>query len=67
MAIPDTDYAMMVRARILQAKREGPIYCDLSGTVNDENLHYLNLALPEPGPHGKVLTSTVILEREIVG
>jgi len=66
MAIPDTDYAMMVRARILQARREGPIYCDLSGTVNDENLHYLNLAIPEPGPHGKVLTSTVILEREIV-
>ncbi|MGH6981972.1 MAG: hypothetical protein ACREFC_12275 [Stellaceae bacterium] len=66
MAIPDTDYAMMVRARILQAKRDGPMYCDLSGTVNDENLHYLNLAIPEPGPHGKVLTSTVILEREVM-
>ncbi len=65
MSVPDTEYAMMVRSRVLRAKREGPVYYELAGTLNNEYLHYLNLAIPEPGPHGKVLTSTVVLEHEI--
>lgn len=66
MAIPDTDYAMMVRSRVLKAATDGPVYCELAGTLNNEYLHYLNLAIPEPGIHGKVITSTVVLEHEIL-
>lgn len=67
MALPDTDYALMVRSRILAVKREDePLYWELSGTLNNENLHYLNLAIPEPGSRGKVLTSSVILKRELL-
>lgn len=64
LARPDTDYALMVRARILRTKREGPTYHELVGTIDDTNVTYLNLALPEPGPSGRVLTSTVMLEIE---
>jgi transcriptional regulator with XRE-family HTH domain len=65
MSISDTDYAMMVRSRLLKTVHEGAIYYELAGTLNDEYLHYLNLAIPEPGAHGKVLTTTVVLEHEI--
>jgi transcriptional regulator with XRE-family HTH domain len=66
MSIPDTDYAMMVHSRVLKAATEGPVYCELAGTLNNEYLRYLNLALSVPGAHGKVLTSTVVLEHEIM-
>jgi transcriptional regulator with XRE-family HTH domain len=59
---PDTDYALMVQARILRTKRDGPNYCELTGTIDGNYVRYLNLALPEPGPEGRVLTSTVIVE-----
>jgi transcriptional regulator with XRE-family HTH domain len=65
MSISDTDYAMMVRSRLLKTMHEGPVYCELAGTLDNEYLHYLNLAIPEPGAHGKVITSTVVLEHEI--
>jgi transcriptional regulator with XRE-family HTH domain len=61
---PDTDYALMVQARILRTRREGPTYYELVGTIDDAYVHYFNLALPEPGPNGRVLTSTVMLELE---
>jgi transcriptional regulator with XRE-family HTH domain len=59
---PDTDYAVMVQSRILRTKREGANYCELVGTIDCNYVRYLNLALPEPGPEGRVLTSTVIVE-----
>jgi transcriptional regulator with XRE-family HTH domain len=59
---PDTDYALMVQSRILRTKRDGANYCELTGTIDGNYVRYLNLALPEPGPGGRVLTSTVILE-----
>jgi transcriptional regulator with XRE-family HTH domain len=58
----DTDYALMVQSRVLRTKREGANYCELTGTIDGNYVRYLNLALPEPGPEGRVLTSTVILE-----
>jgi transcriptional regulator with XRE-family HTH domain len=61
---PDTDYALMVQARILRTRREGPTYHELTGTIDDHHVRYLNLALPEPGPEGRVLTSSVVLELE---
>jgi len=61
---PDTDYALMVQARILRTRREGPTYYELTGTIDDTSVRYYNLALPEPGPDGRVLTSTVMLELE---
>lgn len=61
---PDTDYALMVQARILRTRREGPTYYELAGTIDDTHVRYYNLALPEPGPEGRVLTSTVMLELE---
>jgi transcriptional regulator with XRE-family HTH domain len=61
---PDTDYALMVQARILRTRREGPTYYELAGTIDDTYVRYYNLALPEPGPEGRVLTSTVMLELE---
>lgn len=61
---PDTEYAVMLRARILRAKQEGAIYSELCGTIDSFNVRYLNLTLPEPGPDGRVLTSSVILECE---
>jgi len=66
LARADTDYAMMVHARILRTRREGANYNELVGTIDDRHVHYLNLALPEPGPLGRVLTSTVMLECESV-
>jgi transcriptional regulator with XRE-family HTH domain len=60
----DTDYALMIHDRILLTKRQGPTYYELSGSVNNEFLHYFSLAIPEPGPHGKVLTTSVILKLE---
>jgi transcriptional regulator with XRE-family HTH domain len=60
----DTDYALMVWARILQAKRERLTFHELSGSVNNFNVHYLSLAMAEPGDHGRVLTSTVVLGAE---
>lgn len=64
LARADTDYAMMVHARILRTRRDGPNYNELIGTIDDRHVRYLNLALPEPGPQGRVLTSTVMLELE---
>lgn len=61
---PDTEYAIMLQARILRAQREGPIYSELSGTIDTFNVRYLSLTLPEPGANGRVLTSSVVLERE---
>jgi transcriptional regulator with XRE-family HTH domain len=61
---PDTDYALMVRDRILRTRRDGANYNALVGTIEDHNVRYLNLALPEPGPKGRVLTSSVLLEAE---
>jgi hypothetical protein len=61
---PDTEYAVMLRARILRAKQEGAIYSELCGTIDSFNVRYLNLTLPEPGPDGRVLTSSVVLECE---
>ncbi len=66
LARADTDYATMVHARILRTRRDGPNYNELVGTIDDRNVRYLNLALPEPGPQGRVLTSTVMLELERV-
>lgn len=60
----DTDYALMLHARILGAKRDGASYNELAGTIEDCYVRYLNLTLPEPGPGGRVLTSSVVLERE---
>lgn len=65
MSMPDTDYALMARERLLKAVHEGPVYYELAGTLNNEYLHYLNLAIPVPGPHNKVIASTVVLEHEI--
>jgi len=64
LARPDTNYAMMIRERILNTKRHGPTYYELSGTINNMYTRYLNLALPEAGPGGRVLTSSVVLELE---
>jgi transcriptional regulator with XRE-family HTH domain len=61
---PDTDYAVMVWARMLKTKRQGASFHDLSGSVNNCNVRYLNLALSEPGPMGRVLSSSVVLNRE---
>lgn len=66
LARADTDYAMMVHARILRTRRDGPNYNELTGTIDDRHVKYFNLALPEPGPQGRVLTSTVMLECERV-
>ena len=66
LARADTDYATMVHARILRTRREGPNYNELIGTIDDRHVRYLNLALPEPGPQGRVLTSTVMLELDRV-
>ncbi|HUZ33211.1 MAG TPA: hypothetical protein VMV19_14090 [Xanthobacteraceae bacterium] len=66
LARADTDYALMLHARILRTRREGPNYNELIGTIDDRHVRYLNLALPEPGPQGRVLTSTVMLELERV-
>jgi transcriptional regulator with XRE-family HTH domain len=61
---PDTEYALMLQARILRTQREGATYHELSGTIDAYNVRYLNLTLPEPGANGRVLTSSVVLERE---
>jgi len=61
---PDTEYAVMLQARILRTKREGAAYNELSGTIDAFNVRYLNLTLPEPGANGRVLTSSVVIERE---
>jgi len=37
-----------------------------SAMIAATHVRYLNLALPEPGPQGRVLTSTVMLECERV-
>src|SRR5487761_19205 len=66
LARADTDYALMLHARILRTRREGPNYNELVGTIDDRHVRCLNLALPEPGPQGRVLTSTVMLELERV-
>jgi transcriptional regulator with XRE-family HTH domain len=63
----DTDYALMIRARLINAKSEGATYHDLSGSVNNFNVHYRSLALAEPGLHGRVLSSTVVLDMQPVG
>ncbi|HUK61160.1 MAG TPA: hypothetical protein VLV50_18160 [Stellaceae bacterium] len=64
LARPDTDYALMVQARMLRTKREGPEFSELSGTIDDIYVKYMNLALPEPGPDGRVLSATVMLTKE---
>ncbi|HUZ71463.1 MAG TPA: helix-turn-helix transcriptional regulator [Stellaceae bacterium] len=58
----DIEYGLMVQARILRARRDGPGYHELSGFIDDNRVRYLNLSLPEAGESGRVLTSTVILE-----
>ncbi len=63
---PDTEYALMLQARILRTQREGAAYHELSGTIDAYNVRYLNLTLPEPGPNGRVLTSSVVLERQLL-
>ena len=62
---PDTEYALMVRARILRTQRDGLNYNELIGTIEDHHVRYLNLAIPEPGPEGRVLTSSVLLEERV--
>jgi len=61
---PDTEYAVMLQARVLRAQREGPSYNELSGTIDAYNVRYLNLTIPEPGPNGRVLTSSIVIEVE---
>jgi transcriptional regulator with XRE-family HTH domain len=61
---PDTDYAVMVWTRILKAKQDGATFYEMSGSVNNYYVHYRSLAMAEPGPHGRVLTSTVVLGTE---
>jgi hypothetical protein len=51
---------------VLKARREGPVYNELRGTIDAFNVRYLNLALPEAGPHGRVVTSSVVLERDLI-
>lgn len=58
----DTDYALMVRDRVLRTRRDGAAYHELTGTIENYRCRYLNLALAEPGPDGRVLTSTVVIE-----
>jgi hypothetical protein len=64
LARPDTDYALMIRSRMLLTSREGPTYHELSGTVDNKYVRYLNLALPEAAPGNRVLTSSVLLEEQ---
>jgi transcriptional regulator with XRE-family HTH domain len=66
LARPDTEYALMLQARVLKARREGPIYNELCGTIDAFNVRYLNLALPEAGQNGRVLTSSLVLERDLI-
>ena len=66
LARPDTEYAVMLQSRILKARREGPIYAEFCGTIDAYNVRYLNLTLPEPGPNGRVLTSSVVFERDLL-
>jgi hypothetical protein len=66
LARPDTEYALMLQARVLKARRDGPIYNELCGTIDAFNVRYLNLALPEAGPNGRVVTSSVVLERDLI-
>jgi transcriptional regulator with XRE-family HTH domain len=61
---PDTQYALMIRSRVLRSKREGPAFYELEGVIDNRYARYLNLVLPEPGPSGRVLTSSVVLEVE---
>lgn len=58
----DTEYGLMVHDRVLRAWRDGPAYHELIGTIEDHNVHYLSLALPQRGPDGRVLTSSVLLQ-----
>jgi hypothetical protein len=60
----DTEYALMVQARILLTRQEGPTYYELIGTIDDRQARYFNLAMPEPGPKGRVLTSSVVFQLE---
>ena len=53
-----------MHARVLRARHEGAAYYELSGPIDDRYARYLNLVLPEPGPDGRVLTSSVVLEVE---
>ncbi len=64
LARPDTDYALMVQARMLRTKREGPEFNELTGMIDDTYVKYMNLTLPEPGPDGRILSATVMLAKE---
>jgi transcriptional regulator with XRE-family HTH domain len=64
LARADTEYALALHARVLRAQIEGPAYYELAGSIDDRYARYLNLVLPEPGPDGRVLTSSVVLEVE---
>ncbi len=64
LARADTEYALALHARVLRARHEGAAYYELSGPIDDRYARYLNLVLPEPGPDGRVLTSSVVLEVE---
>lgn len=59
----DTDYGLMLQARILGTRQDGPNYHELTGTIDDYRVRYLNLSLSEPGAEGRVLTSSVVLEK----
>jgi hypothetical protein len=61
---PDTEYALTLQSRILRAKQEGAAFYELEGIIDDRYARYLNLVLPEPGPDGRVLTSSVVLDVE---
>lgn len=64
MARADTEYAIVIRDRVLRAHADGPNYFELTGSINNWYVHYLSVAIPEPGPDGRVLTSSVLLDAE---
>jgi transcriptional regulator with XRE-family HTH domain len=64
LARPDTEYAVALRARVLQAYWDGPAFYELAGMIDDRYARYLNLTLPNSGAVPRVLTSSVVLEVE---
>jgi transcriptional regulator with XRE-family HTH domain len=57
MSRTDTNYASMVKSRVLQTQNDGPLYCAISGPLLGGYVRYFNLALP--AGDNTVLTSTV--------
>jgi len=64
LARSDTEYAVALHARVLQAHRDGPAFYELAGMIDDRFARHLNLALPISGAVPRVLTSSVVLEVE---